>query len=279
MGTIKASPVVRKTKSPGAVNDPPPPVTSGTVPVPPLFRRVDWLTLAITFGVMWVAYFLTLAPEVTLEDSGELVTGAFYAGIPHPPGYPVWSIYSWLWTTLLPVGNMAWRVALGGATAGALGCGLLALMVSRGSSMLMESIEDLKGMTGKWESAICMVSGFVAGTLVGFDGFMWGESVAVNRISIFGVSWLMLLMVCLLRWMYAPQQLRYAYFALFTFGICFTIHQSLIAAAVGIEIAIAAGNPKLGRDCFLGNGVVYLIYMANLLVTGNHLFHKQALCH
>ena len=43
--------------------------------VPPLFRRIDWLALAITFGVVWTVYLLTLAPELTLEDSGELVTG------------------------------------------------------------------------------------------------------------------------------------------------------------------------------------------------------------
>ena len=137
---------------------PKPPTTAPLVHVPPLFRKLDWLALAITFGVVWTVYLLTLAPELTLEDSGELVTGAFYAGIPHPPGYPVWTIYSWLWTTLLPIGNMAWRVSVGQAFSGAMACGLLALMVSRGSSMFMEGIEELKGMTGKWESAICLIS-------------------------------------------------------------------------------------------------------------------------
>jgi Protein of unknown function (DUF2723) len=82
------------------------PVTAAAVlrspSVAPLFRWIDWLTSLITFGVVWVVYFLTLAPELTLEDSGELVTGSLYAGIPHPPGYPVWTIYSWLWTVLVP---------------------------------------------------------------------------------------------------------------------------------------------------------------------------------
>ena len=119
-----------------------PPPVSAPAPVPPLFRKLDWLALAITFGVVWIVYLLTLAPELTLEDSGELVTGAFYAGIPHPPGYPVWTIYSWLWTALLPIGNMAWRVSVGQAFSGATACGLLALMVSRGSSMFMEGIEE-----------------------------------------------------------------------------------------------------------------------------------------
>src|SRR5262249_26907289 len=103
----------------------------------PMFRRVDWLTLVITFAAVWIGYYLTLAPEVTLEDSGELATASYYAGIPHSPGYPVWTIYTWLWTVLLPIKNIAWRVALAEATGGALAAGLLGLLVSRGSSLLM----------------------------------------------------------------------------------------------------------------------------------------------
>jgi thioredoxin-like negative regulator of GroEL len=243
-------------------------------PVPPLFRGLDWLALAITVGVTWTVYLLTLAPELTLEDSGELVTGAFYAGIPHPPGYPVWTIYSWIWTALLPIGNMAWRVSVGQAFSGAIACGLLALMVSRGSSMLVEGIEELKGMTGKWESAICFVSAVSAGLLLGLDGFMWKESCVVNRIAVTSVPWFLAMLLCLMRWIYAPHQMRYAYWAAFLFGLCITLHQSLIVAALGIEVAIAAGNPKLGRDAFLGNFLVYLGDFLILAVTGDHMFHN-----
>jgi len=230
--------------------------------------------MAISFGVVWTVYLLTLAPELTLEDSGELVTGAFYAGIPHPPGYPVWTIYSWLWTALLPIGNMAWRVSVGQAFSGAMACGLLALMVSRGSSMFMEGIEDLKEMTGKWESAICFISAVAAGLLLGLDGFMWKESCVVNRIAVTSVPWFLAVLVCLLRWIYAPHQLRYAYWAAFLFGLCLTLHQSLLVAAIGIEVALAAGNPKLGRDAFLGNFIIYLGDYLILAVTGDHMFHN-----
>ena len=253
-------------------------VVKGTAPaaaapkVAPLFRRVDWLAFLLTFGVIWLIYLFTLAPELTLEDSGELVTGSFYAGIPHPPGYPVWTMYSWLWTVLVPWGNPAWRVALAEAFAGSVASGLIALLVSRGGSMLMEGIEELKGMTGKWEAGICVVSGCVAGVLVGLDGFMWRESVAVNRIAVSSVPVFLLVLVMLMRWLYAPHQVRYAYWAAFIFGICYTTHQSLIVAALGFQIALAAGNPKLGRDAFLGNFMVYLAYWVHHSITGQHLF-------
>jgi len=239
--------------------------------VPPLFRKIDWLTLLVTFAVMWVAYFLTLAPELTLQDSGELAVGSYYAGVPHPPGYPVWTIYTWLWTVLVPVGNIAYRVALGEATAGAMAAGFLALIVSRGSSMLMEGIEELKAMSGKWENATCMVSGFVAGLLMGFNGFMWSQSVIVE-VYLFGVLSFMLVLAFLLRWIYAPHQMRYAYWALFMFGICFTNHQSLIVAAIGVEVAIAAGSPRLGRDVFFGNFIIYLLYNIVTVYSGHHVF-------
>jgi tetratricopeptide (TPR) repeat protein len=228
-------------------------------PVVPLFRPIDWFTLAFTSLIVFIVYFLTLAPNVTLEDSGELATGSFYAGIPHPPGYPFWAIYSWFWTAILPIGSVAWRVEVGEAFAAAMGCGLLAMMVSRGSSMLIEGIEELKTVSNKWENAICAVSGLVAGTLMGFDGFMWSESDVINRISLFGVPWLILVLLCLMRWMYAPHQKRYLYFAMFFYGICATIHQTLLLSAMGVEVAIAAVQPRLGRDLFIGNSIIYVV--------------------
>lgn len=222
----------------------------------PLFRRIDWLTFFITTLVVWIGYYWTLAPDLTLEDSGELAVGSFYAGIPHPPGYPVWTIYTWLWT-LLPISNVAWRVALGEATAGAIACGLLGFVVSRGSSMMMEGIAELKDIAKRWENAICVVAGFVAGGLLGFNGYMWSQSVIVEVYS-FSVLSLMLVLVFLLRWIYAPHQRRYLYWAFFMFGICFTNHQTLICAAMGLEVAIAAADYKMGRSLFWWNSIAYV---------------------
>jgi hypothetical protein len=103
---------------------------------------------------------------------------------------------------------------------------------------------------------------------------MWSESVVVNRISVFGVPWIMIVLLCLLRWIYAPHQLRYVYWAIFLFGVCFTIHQSLIVAAIGIEITIALAKPRLGRDMFLGNAAIYLLYNLHFLATGQHFFQN-----
>jgi tetratricopeptide (TPR) repeat protein len=249
-----------KTKTPAAKPATAAAVAAPAAPirVPPLFRRIDWLAFLVAFVVVGTVYLYTLAPEETLQDSGELCTGAFYAGIPHPPGYPFWSIYSWVWTKVLPIGNVAWRVEVGEAMAATFACALVALMVSRGSSMLMEGIEELKTLTGKWESTVCLVSGIVSGILLGLGGVMWSESVAINRISLFGVPWVMLVMLCLMRWIYAPHQRRYLFIAWFFLGICSTIHQTLLVAVLGMEIAVAYVQPKLGRNLIIWNVIGWL---------------------
>ncbi|MEP6663660.1 MAG: DUF2723 domain-containing protein, partial [Verrucomicrobiota bacterium] len=153
---------------------------------PPLFRRIDWICFGLTTLLVFIGYFLTLAPDLTLEDSGELAVGSFYAGVPHPPGYPVWTLYSWLFTVLVPVSNIAYRVALSSAVAGAFSCGLIGLMVSRGSSMILESIGSLKNIERNKENWLCLICGLVAGLCFGFNGYFWSQAVIVE-VYTFGV--------------------------------------------------------------------------------------------
>src|SRR5439155_17773023 len=230
---------------------PAPPI--GTIPpkpvMRPLFRGIDWVTFGLTTLLTFVGYMLTLAPDLTLQDCGELSVGSFYAGVPHPPGYPVWTIYSWLFTEFVPISNIAFRVALSSAVAGALGCGLMALMVSRGSSMMIEGIAELKTIERRWENALCVVAGLVAGMLLGFNGFMWSQAVIVEvyPLSVLSLSGVL---VCLMRWIYAPHQRRYLYLAFFFYGICFNNHQTLLVLAMGLEVGIMMVQPRLGRELF-----------------------------
>ena len=234
--------------------------TSGlgdTPKVPGLFRRVDWYTFLLTTLVTLIGYWWTLAPDLTLEDSGELAVGSYYAGVPHPPGYPVWTLYTWLFTVLFPVSNIAYRVAFSSAVAAALSCGLVGLMVSRGSSMMIESIEELKKLDRRWENALCVVSGFVAGMLIGFNGFMWSQAVIVEVYTLSVLS-MAAVLVFLMRWIHAPQQYRYLCWAFFWFGITFNNHQSLLVIALGMEVAVLAAAPRFGRALFFWNAVIYV---------------------
>src|SRR5687767_1440463 len=245
-----------KGATPESITPAPPVAAPPPGPIAPLFRSIDWFAFGVTALLVFLGYLWTLAPDLTLEDSGELAVASKYAGVPHPPGYPVWTIYTWFFTKL-PISNIAYRVGLSSAFAAALACGLVALMVSRGSSMMVEGIADLRNIARQWENWICVVSGFVAGMLTGFNGFMWSQAVIVEVYTLSVLS-LAGVLVCLMRWIYAPHQNRYLYLAFFWFGICFNNHQSLLVVALGLEVAIIAVRPRLGRDLLFWNAVIYL---------------------
>ena len=117
---------------------------------------------------------------------------------------------------------------------------------------------------------ICIVSGFVAGTLIGFNGYMWSQSVIVEVYPLSVVS-LMGVVLCLLRWIYAPHQHRYLFWAFFLYGICFNNHQSLLVIAMGMEALVIFSEPKLGREMLFWNTILYLAgaFEGPAILTGN----------
>ncbi len=219
---------------------------------------MDWLTFVLVTLFVMAGYLYTVAPDLTLEDSGELAVGSMYAGVPHPPGYPVWTIYSWLFTKILPFSSIAWRVAVSSAVAAALSAGLTALLISRGSSLILEGIDLFKDLPRRTENAITFVSAWVGGSLLGFNGFIWSQGVIVEVYTL-AVLNLVGMFCLLLMWMYRPDRRRYLHWVFFLFGLCLCNHQTLIVAAMGIEIAIAAADKRLGRDFFLGNTIIWLL--------------------
>lgn len=86
-----------------------------------------WPPLMATIIALTV-YAVTVAPELTFAhhgtDGGDLITAARTLGIPHPPGYPTYTLLAWLFTRL-PAGSIAYRVHLLSAASAALAVGLL----------------------------------------------------------------------------------------------------------------------------------------------------------
>lgn len=72
-----------------------------------------WL---LPVGVALIAsffYWRTLAPgTVYLQDVAEFQTKLHTLGVIHATGYPLYQVIGKLWTMLLPVGSIAWRVNL-----------------------------------------------------------------------------------------------------------------------------------------------------------------------
>ena len=67
--------------------------------------RRDLLVAGLVALAAETVYLLTLAPTVTAEDSGELITAAYTLGVAHPPGFPLWCLLGKLFQ--FPVGSFA----------------------------------------------------------------------------------------------------------------------------------------------------------------------------
>jgi hypothetical protein len=69
----------------------------------------------ITFLLALGVYLLTIAPDLTWAhwgvDGGELIAAATTLGVPHPPGYPTYTVLAHLFTTL-PIGSIPFRFNL-----------------------------------------------------------------------------------------------------------------------------------------------------------------------
>ncbi|HEU4327765.1 MAG TPA: DUF2723 domain-containing protein [Roseiflexaceae bacterium] len=76
-------------------------------------------------------YVRTAAPSVLSGDSAEFQLAAPLLGVPHPTTYPLYTLLGKLATLLIPVGDLARRVTLVSALAGALTVALLFLLARR----------------------------------------------------------------------------------------------------------------------------------------------------
>ena len=91
--------------------------------------RAELLCAGAVFAVALLLYTWTLAPTVTLVDSGELILAAWGTGVAHPPGFPLWVMLAHL-ASLLPFGNVAVRINFSSALFAALACATVTLVIA-----------------------------------------------------------------------------------------------------------------------------------------------------
>jgi Flp pilus assembly protein TadD len=97
------------------------------------FSRIDWLVALSSFLIALVTFWSTVMPNIGLGDDGEMATAALHCGVPHPSGYPLWTITAGLFSKLIPFGNGSWKLNLFSGLCASIAVALVALL-SRSSS-------------------------------------------------------------------------------------------------------------------------------------------------
>jgi tetratricopeptide (TPR) repeat protein len=216
---------------------------------PRYFSRTEWLGFWITTAISFAVYLYTLAPNVTLEDSGEFLTAGYHWGVPHPPGYPAWAVSVNLFERLIPFGNAAWRGNLMSAFYGAIASGLLTLLACKLAERLW-NVERLKGfaLPGISREAIILVAGLVAGLVNAFIDTVWSQATITEVYTLNGFFFNLLLLL-VLRWFDSPGRWRWPCLVALVFGLGITNHQTLLVAAPAFIFAMYWADRVLYRDC------------------------------
>ncbi len=92
------------------------------------FARFDIAAAILLFSGCLIVYIRTLAPGLLNGDSAEFQTIAYTLGIAHPSGYPIYVLIGKIFT-LLPIGEVAYRVNLLSAVAAAIAAALTYLII------------------------------------------------------------------------------------------------------------------------------------------------------
>lgn len=175
---------------------------------------------------VFTVYAATLAPTVTGEDSGELITAAYFFGVPHPPGYPLWTILCGIWMQVIPFGNVAWRANLFSACCMALAVLVLASCLRR---------LQFRPVVAASAAVVC-----------GLASAVWSQCVIAE------VYTLNLLLMALLMWLlvgwFRHRESKWLLWGSFALGLGMSNHHIIGLFALGLGIWIVALSPRLLLD-------------------------------
>lgn len=160
--------------------------------------------------VLLVLYVSTLAPSVTLWDSGEFLSAIATLGVPHPPGTPLFIFGAAAWSRLHPWLDPATASNLASAVVTAIGCTVLGATLARGH--------------GRWVA----VSACIA---AGLGSAVWQSA---TETEVYGWS---LCLSALMVWLGAragddttARRGRYVLLLALSFGLAVPLHLSALVA-------------------------------------------------
>jgi tetratricopeptide (TPR) repeat protein len=176
------------------------------------------------FVVALAVYARSLAPTVTLVDSGELIVAARSLGVAHPPGFPLYVLLAHL-ATLVPIGSVAVRVNFASAFFAALACAVIALFVfevmanaglTRPTSRSQKKADRRKGKKASVPAQILsessprspivlVVSCLVSGLLLTFSRTLWSFGTIAE---VYTLTSLLILIIFLLMFRWRSQFLE-----------------------------------------------------------------------
>ncbi len=109
----------------------------------------QYLVGLFIFFVSYLVYLLILPSTVTFGDSGDFITSAYVLGIPHPSGYPLYTLLNHLFS-YIPISNIGMRITLSSAIFASLVSTILYLLLVKLQVSLLFSISAAFSFSFSW---------------------------------------------------------------------------------------------------------------------------------
>src|SRR5438270_12834119 len=193
--------------------------------------RPSYRAAAITAGVVFVLYVITLAPSKAMWDTSEYIAAAYTLGLPHPPGNPFFVLLGRFFAILPIAPNVAMRI------------NILAALCSAGAAGMWFLITE-RVLVGWLPQRWHRVVGGTLAALIGATALtVWNQSVVnekVYTVSLMGIAIISWLMV---RWCVEPagrRAVRIVALVAYLLGLGYANHMAgmLAAPAVGLAVLI-----------------------------------------
>lgn len=198
------------------------------------------MLFSILISLFWLLFYPLLQTySVFGGDGGDLISAAFLRGVPHPPGFPLYTFIAYL-LTKLPLYTVAWRVALLSSIPSALTLVILFLIFKQ-------------FFKNKWLVAVSLLT-------VGFTYPFWEFAITVEVYAL-NTLFSVLLIYLLLLWSNSKKN-KYLYIFLFLAGVAFSHHQLILFLFPGFVYWIYLNRKLLPQNklkLFISAPVLFIL--------------------
>ncbi len=204
-------------------------------------------------GLALVVYLLTTAPTVAFWDNGEFIAVGYTLGVGHPPGSPVYTLISRLFS-LLPIESVARAVNLTSILSGALAVAFLYFSIAK-------IVKRWEGKVRSFSEGLpTYVAGATACLFAAFSFSFW-ENALEAEVYAMNICLMALTLWLVLRWSEireVPRDRRYLYLTIYVLALGVGIHMGCLLWAPAYLVFIIffehsfAGTVLLGLPLALG---------------------------
>jgi tetratricopeptide (TPR) repeat protein len=178
-----------------------------------------WNSL-IAFLIALVTYWLTVMPNIGLNDDGEMATAALHFGVMHPSGYPLWTILAGLFSHLLPFGNGSWKINLFSGLCSAIAAALFSLISLSATRWL-----------GVAKKPATILSAAVTLTFIWCTP-VWSQAVIGKGLYALHICMMMIFIMICYVWIRRPHWKNAFVWVIFIFSLGMSNHHMTLAMAI-----------------------------------------------